>query len=77
MFFIGVSIKIAVLVSWRTTPVPFCWYNDVQLEVQKRCSYLKNIALNFVLWVLKLYAIQVAVSLLTSSAVLATSKVSY
>ena len=33
------------------------------LEIQKRCSYLKNVALDFVLLVLKLYPIQVVISL--------------
>ena len=32
-------------------------------EIQKRCSYLKNVALDFVLLVLKLYPIQVVISL--------------
>ena len=36
MFFIGVAIKIAVLMSWRTTPVYLCKSNDLQLEIQKR-----------------------------------------
>ena len=47
------AIKIADLVSWHTTPVSLCWYNDQQLEI------LKNIALDFVPVVLKLYPIQV------------------
>ena len=35
--------------NWRTTPISLCWSNDLQLEIQKRCSYLKNVAL---LWIL-------------------------
>ena len=60
MFFplICAAIKIAVLVSWRKTPVPLCLSNDLQLEIQKRC-YLKNVGLDFVLLVLKLYPTQV------------------
>ena len=54
-FFIGVAIKIAVLVSWHTTSVSVCLPNDPELEIQKRCSYFKNVALDFVLLVLKLY----------------------
>ena len=34
------------------------------LEIQKRCSYLKNVTLDFVLLVLKLYPIQVVILLL-------------
>ena len=47
-FFIGAATKIAVIVSWRTTSVSLCSSNDLQLEIQKRCSFLKNIAL---LWI--------------------------
>ena len=46
--FIGAAIKIAVLVSWRTTPVSLCQSNNLQLEIQKRRCYLKNVALDFV-----------------------------
>ena len=60
---IGVVIKIAVLVSWRTTPMYLCSSNDLQLEIQKRCSYFKYVALNLLLLVLKLYPIQVVISL--------------
>ena len=49
--------------SWRTAPVSLCQSNDLQLEIQKRCYYLKNFALNFVLLVLKLYLIEVDISL--------------
>ena len=49
--------------SWCTTSVSLCLSNDLQLEIQKRCSYLKNVALDFVLLVLKLYPIQVVISL--------------
>ena len=56
-------MKIAVLVSWRTTAVSFCLSNDLKLEIQKRCCYLKNTALDFVLLALKLYPIKVVVSL--------------
>ena len=34
----------------------------VQLQIQRRCSYLKNVALDFVLLVLKLYSNQVVIS---------------
>ena len=40
-----------------------CQSNDLQLEIQKRRCYLKNVALDFVLLVLKLCPIQVVVSL--------------
>ena len=52
----------AVLLTWCTTPVPMCQSNDLQLEVQKRCSFLKNVAL---LWILCmwLYSTQHAISL--------------
>ena len=56
-FFIGVAIKIAISVSWHTTPVSLCWSNDLQLEIRKRHSYLENAALDFVFLVLKLYTI--------------------
>ena len=35
-FFTSKTIKIAVLVSWRTTPVSLCKPNDLQLEIQKK-----------------------------------------
>ena len=39
-------------------------YNSsVLVLIQKRCCYLKNVALDFVLLVLKLYPIQVVISL--------------
>ena len=59
IFFIRAAIKTTVLVSWCRTPVSLCWSDDLQLEIQKICSYLKNVASNFVLLVLKLYTIQV------------------
>ena len=31
--FIGVAIKIAVLMSWITTPMSLCESNDLQLEI--------------------------------------------
>ena len=62
-FFIGVAIKIAVLVSWHTNPVSLCKSNDIQFEIQRRCSYLKNVDLDFVPLVLKLYPIQFFISL--------------
>ena len=62
-FLIGVSIKVAVFVSGRTAPVSLCQSNDLQLETEKRCCYLKNVSLDFVLLILKLCAIQVVVSL--------------
>ena len=34
--------------SWRTTPVSLPQSNDLQLEIQKRRFYLKNVALDFV-----------------------------
>ena len=44
-------MKIAVLVSWRTTPVSLCQSNDLQIEIQKRgCSYRNNVTLNFLLF---------------------------
>ena len=43
-FFIGVAIKIAVLVSWSITPVTLCWSNYLQLKIHKRCSYPKHVA---------------------------------
>ena len=49
--------------SWRTTPVSLCQSNDLQLKVQKRLCYLKNVALDFVFLVLKLCPIQVVISL--------------
>ena len=49
--------------SWRTTPMSLCSSNDLQLEIQKRCSYFKYVALNLLLLVLKLYPIQVVISL--------------
>ena len=49
--------------SWRTTPVSLCQSNDLQLEIQKRRCYLKNVALDFVFLVLKLCPIQVVISL--------------
>ena len=61
--FIGIAIKVAVLVSWRTTPVFLCWSDDLQLQIQKRCCYLKNVSLDFVLLVWKLCPIQVPISL--------------
>ena len=85
-------MKIAVLVSLCTTPVSLCYSNDLQLEIQKRCSYLKNVALDFVLLILNVFPIQVVISLslrtklimgqllpffcATSAAFLATSEVS-
>ena len=59
-FFTGAAIKITVF--WHTKPVS-CASNDLQLEIQKRCCYLKNVALYFVLLVLKLYSIQVVIAL--------------
>ena len=56
-------MKIAVLESWRTPPLSSCWFNDLQLEIQKRRCYLKNPALDFVLLVLKQCPIQVVISL--------------
>ena len=47
-FFNAVAMKIAVLVSWRTIPVSPCLSTDLKLQIQKRCSYLKNVALDFV-----------------------------
>ena len=49
--------------SWRTTLVPLWWFNDLQFEIQKRLCYLKNLALDFVLLVLKLSPIQVVIPL--------------
>ena len=49
--------------SWCTTLVSLCYSNDLHLEIQKRCCYLKNVALNFVLLVLKIWLIQVVISL--------------
>ena len=40
--------------SWHTTPVSLCQSNDLQLEVQKKRCYLKNVALDFMFLVLKL-----------------------
>ena len=48
---------------WLTTPVSLCYSNDLQLEIQKRHCYLKNVALDFVLLVLKLCPIQAVISL--------------
>ena len=62
-FFIVVAINIVVLVSWHTTPVSLCWSYDLQLQIRKIWSYRKNVALDFVLLVLKLYPIQVVISL--------------
>ena len=63
MFSICVAIKIPVLVRWLTTPVSLCQSNDMQLEIQKSCFYLKAVALDFVL-LLNLYHILVIISLL-------------
>ena len=49
--------------SWRTTPMSSWWFNDLQLEIQKRLCYLKNVALDFVFLVLKLCPTQVVISL--------------
>ena len=49
--------------NWHTTPVSLCYSNDLQLEIQKRRCYLKNVALDFVFLVLKLCPIQVVISL--------------
>ena len=62
-FFIGATIKIANLVNWCTIPVSLCQSNDLQLEIQMRFSYLKNVAVDFVLMVLKLYSKQVVILL--------------
>ena len=48
MFIHRCSYKIAALVSWHTTPVSLCQSNDLQLEIQIRRCYLKNVALDFV-----------------------------
>ena len=42
-------MKKTVLVSWRTTPVSLRQSKDLQLDIQKRCSFLKNVAF---LWIL-------------------------
>ena len=40
MFFLGVAIEIAVLVSWYTTPVSLCYSNDLQLEkCSRKCCF--------------------------------------
>ena len=63
MFFHRCSYRIVVLVSWLTIPMSLCQFNDLQLKIKKRCCYLKNVALDFVLLVLKLCSIIVIISL--------------
>ena len=63
MFFHRCSYKNSCFSELRTTPVFLCWSNDLLLEIQKICSYLKNIALDSVFLVLKLFLIQVGISL--------------
>ena len=50
--------------SWCTTPISLRYSNDLQLEVQKTCQYLKNVSSDFVLLILKLCPIQVNISFL-------------
>ena len=52
-FFVGVAIKIALLVSWRTTPGCPCSNLMIRSLKFKKDVYLKNVALDFVLLVLK------------------------
>ena len=42
-------MKIAVLVSWRTTTVSLCLSNDLQLEIQKRKLFILKMLL-CILW---------------------------
>ena len=63
MFFIGVAIKIACFSVQFQCPCANLMICSLLLEILKRCSYLKNVALDFVLLVSKLYPIQVVISL--------------
>ena len=49
--------------SWHTTPLSIqLQSNDLEFEIQERSCYLKNLALNFMLLVLKLCPIQAVIS---------------
>ena len=63
MFFRRCSYKNSCFSELSTTSVSLCQSNDLQLEIQKRHCYLKNVALDFVFLVLKLCPIQVVISL--------------
>ena len=61
--FIDVAIKITALMSWHTTPLSIqLQSNNLEFEIQERSCYLKNLALNFMLLVLKLCPIQAVIS---------------
>ena len=48
MFFHRCSYKNSCFSELGTTPVFLCQSNDLQLEIQQRRCYLKNVALDFV-----------------------------
>ena len=48
MFFRRCSYKNSCFSELGTTPVFLCQSNDLQLEIQQRRCYLKNVALDFV-----------------------------